>query len=598
MDDIKLIIWDLDETFWHGILSEEEIKPIESNINILKELTDRGIVNSIASKNDYTLAKKKLKDIGIWEHFVFPSISWEPKGQLINQIIANCQLRPQNVLFIDDNLSNLKEANYYNNGIITSLPDIIPTLLETPSLKGKDDRNHTRLNHYKVLEKRKADLASHSDNYSFLASSNITVTLIDNCIDHIDRIHELLLRTNQLNFTKKRSKIEDLRYTLNNKSTINRIVCVTDKYGDYGIAGFYSLDTNINTLNHFSFSCRLLNLGIEQYLYAYLGDPKLNVSGETAVTLKKNYKPDWIRLSDSPSKHNKISVIPSKELRIFFKGGCDLKQIFHYLQNYNISIENETNYVNDRNIVIHNDHTDIINHCLFNDFTLDKNIPFVDKKTYETELFNHNFDILIYSTLMDFTQNRYRNKENNTIITRGCYDFILTDRNQYEHIINFYKNTKLNSINESFLNYLSENYTNIGQISESDFVNNLSILRNNIPSHIPIIFFNGAEVKSPDPLEENAVTRHKQMNLALDSFISNTNNTYLLDIRKIITDESYIVDSIRHYTRSGYKLIADELVILLTSNLNIKLKKNLIGSFRTNLSWFKKILTDFKSIGR
>ncbi len=592
IDDIKLIIWDLDETFWHGVLSEEEIKPIEPNLNILKELTNRGIVNSIASKNDYTRAKKKLKDLGIWEYFVFPSISWDPKGRLINQIIVNCQLRPQNVLFIDDNLSNLKEATYYNNGIITSLPDIIPTLLESPGLKGKDDHDHTRLKHYKILEQRQAALAKHSDNRSFLTSSNITVTLVDNCLDYFDRIHELLIRTNQLNFTKKRPEISDLRNTLNDKSKINRAVHVKDKYGDYGIAGFYSLDINTNTLNHFIFSCRLLNIGVEQYLYAHLKYPNINVTGQTAVTLKNNYKPDWITLSNSLYRHNKTSKTASKKLRIFFKGGCDLEQTFHYLHNYNVIVKDETNYVNDKKIAVHNEHTDILNHCLYNNYTYDENIPFIDKNTYKTELFECNYDILIYSPLMDYTQIRYKNIKNNTIITKGCYDFILTDKDNRKYILEFYKNTNSNFINNTFLDYLSEYYTNIGQISESDFIKNLNILRNNISDHIPIIFFNGAEVESSNPLEEKAVARHKLMNVALDSFLASTSNTYLLDIRKIISDENYITNSIRHYTRSTYKLIADELIILLTSVLNIKLKKRIGSSFKqklSNLPWLKEI---------
>lgn len=47
---IKLVIWDLDETFWEGTLSEEGISIIEDNLKLVKELSKRGIVNSICSK--------------------------------------------------------------------------------------------------------------------------------------------------------------------------------------------------------------------------------------------------------------------------------------------------------------------------------------------------------------------------------------------------------------------------------------------------------------------------------------------------------------------------------------------------------------------
>ena len=50
MEKIKLVIWDLDDTFWNGVLSEDKVTFNERNIEIVKTLTDRGIVNSICSK--------------------------------------------------------------------------------------------------------------------------------------------------------------------------------------------------------------------------------------------------------------------------------------------------------------------------------------------------------------------------------------------------------------------------------------------------------------------------------------------------------------------------------------------------------------------
>ena len=74
MEKIKLVIWDLDETFWKGTISDGEVEPIPENIEIVKKLTDRGIVNSICSKNDHEVAKNELIKEGVWDYFVFPSI--------------------------------------------------------------------------------------------------------------------------------------------------------------------------------------------------------------------------------------------------------------------------------------------------------------------------------------------------------------------------------------------------------------------------------------------------------------------------------------------------------------------------------------------
>ena len=52
---IKLIIWDLDETFWEGTLSEGGVKKTD-NVKLVKRLSSEGIINTICSKNDYSAA--------------------------------------------------------------------------------------------------------------------------------------------------------------------------------------------------------------------------------------------------------------------------------------------------------------------------------------------------------------------------------------------------------------------------------------------------------------------------------------------------------------------------------------------------------------
>ena len=47
LDKIKLIIWDLDETFWYGTISEEGYTLPDSHVKLVKDLTDAGIINSI-----------------------------------------------------------------------------------------------------------------------------------------------------------------------------------------------------------------------------------------------------------------------------------------------------------------------------------------------------------------------------------------------------------------------------------------------------------------------------------------------------------------------------------------------------------------------
>ena len=146
-NDVKMVIWDLDDTFWNGTLAEGGIEFIESNAEIVRALAGRGIISSIASKNQHEAARDVLERAGLWDYFVFPSISFDPKGEKVAEIIRNASLRAENILFIDDNVSNLEEARFYNPGIMLAQPgEIIPHLLDHPRLTGKADPDLKRLN--------------------------------------------------------------------------------------------------------------------------------------------------------------------------------------------------------------------------------------------------------------------------------------------------------------------------------------------------------------------------------------------------------------------------------------------------------------------
>ena len=58
---LKLIIWDMDDTFWNGTLSEGDIELIPSHIQLIKDTTDCGIINTICSKNNEDDVKEVLK---------------------------------------------------------------------------------------------------------------------------------------------------------------------------------------------------------------------------------------------------------------------------------------------------------------------------------------------------------------------------------------------------------------------------------------------------------------------------------------------------------------------------------------------------------
>lgn len=247
LKNIKIVIWDLDETFWKGTLSEGPIVGIQANINLVKRLTDLGIVNSICSKNDFEPTIKTLSSLSddIAELFVFPSINWLPKGNRIKEMLKTMGLRPQNALFIDDNIHNLEDAKFVNPDLMTAGPEDINHLIRIADATDAQDKTHKRLKQYKILEEKAKAAENFSDNTEFLYSSNIQVQISRDCQNQIDRIVELVQRSNQLNFTKKRDTKEEIEKLIQDTECDTGYVTVKDNFGDYGMVGFFAVKNNI-----------------------------------------------------------------------------------------------------------------------------------------------------------------------------------------------------------------------------------------------------------------------------------------------------------------------------------------------------------------
>src|SRR6201999_4138356 len=69
---IRLVVWDLDGTFWDGTILEGGIQYHQRTHDIVVALARRGIMSSICSKNDHATIKDILCKSGLWDYFVFP----------------------------------------------------------------------------------------------------------------------------------------------------------------------------------------------------------------------------------------------------------------------------------------------------------------------------------------------------------------------------------------------------------------------------------------------------------------------------------------------------------------------------------------------
>jgi FkbH-like protein len=343
---VKLVIWDLDDTFWQGTLTEGGIVPVERNREIVLELSRRGILNSICSKNDYEQVKATLGDLGIWDYFVFPHIQFSPKGRAVAEMLESAGLRVENTLFIDDNPSNLEEVKFFNPGIMTArAADILDALLDHPHCAGKPDPELTRLKQYQFLQRKVVERgASALSNEEFLRASNIRVRIDYNVDANLDRVLELINRTNQLNYTKSRVENAEAiwQFWMELKGSRNNSGCVwvSDNYGDYGLAGFFMMTVRaaVKRLSHFVFSCRAMNMGVEQYVYEMLGEPEIDIAPPVSYGLKPHACVDWIN-TGNPDADGAMGVGNRK---LVLLGACELLQLASYCSSSRVEFVNDS----------------------------------------------------------------------------------------------------------------------------------------------------------------------------------------------------------------------------------------------------------------
>lgn len=272
----KLVIWDLDDTLWHGTLADGD-EPVlhERRAAFVRAFNRHGIVSAICSKNDFETARARLEAFGLWDEFVFPRIAFLPKGEVVRQMITDMQLRPANVLFVDDNARNLNEVAAAAPGIhiIDATSPDCDVLLQSIL----DENAHvekSRIADYRLLETKVSAREQHAlTDEDFLLQSEIEATFtvrMDN-LDFAERIEELINRSNQLNYTQSRVEPGTIRDCILDIDH-HDVICtfVWDKYGYYGLVGVAVFDFKRQQLEHLAFSCRVMHMGIEDFMIGAL----------------------------------------------------------------------------------------------------------------------------------------------------------------------------------------------------------------------------------------------------------------------------------------------------------------------------------------
>ncbi len=569
-DRIKLIIWDLDDTLWNGTLSEGEVTLTDSNISLIKLLTDHGIINSISSKNDHDPVREKLEEAGIWDDFVFNNINWDEKGSQISNKLKTMGLRTENTLFIDDNVRNLEETRYSNPGLMTAGPDIIPYLNVYYSELIPSDKAHSRLEQYKLLERKTKAISSAAGTTKeqFLRDSDIRITVNRNCLEEIDRIFEMVMRTNQLNYTKNRDDKELLTRQIVNDWNDCAYIRARDKFGDYGIVGFYCYNMREHSMEHFLFSCRVLGMGIEQYVYNTLGCPAFEIKEPVASKLTSGVVVSWIRENEGEAVTE--DRIKNNRVRILLKGPCDMSAIEPYLAGANITTE--FNYVNDKGFVTtgqnHTEH--IIESAKLSAEEIDdiiREAPFIIKGDFETNLFSHKYHAICLSLLQDLASGLYRNKRTGSYISFSSKNYDLTDVKNTDRFINKEIQGHDYPFTREIISDFSDKWEFAGNTPLEMLLGNLDYIYENVQGKPLFILLLGSEIDCDHNTEEFAglCEIYREINPVIKAFAEDHERIKVINPTEFIHSQDDFEDCINHYSRNVYYEIAGRISDLINN---------------------------------
>lgn len=292
----KLVVFDLDNTLWKGVLLEGDVDPFPGLRNLFERLDERGILISIASKNAREDAMAKLEELDLTDYLLFPQISWNPKSASVKKIVETIDIGTDTVIFVDDNPFERQEVEQAVAGVEVLPETTVSELLDHPRLQGSATaESRRRRKMYQEAVARKEVAEGFGDDYvEFLKTCEIVTTIRRDEPEDFDRIAELVQRTNQLNFSGRKYGREETRELLADPDLERYVIECEDRFGSYGTVGFCLVSrkaggngkSEVVVVDDFMLSCRVQGKFIEQAILYFLAEK----DGETASRIEVNFR--------------------------------------------------------------------------------------------------------------------------------------------------------------------------------------------------------------------------------------------------------------------------------------------------------------------
>lgn len=275
---VKCVLWDLDQTAWDGILEDQDADRVVLRPGVLQTmmaLDERGILQSIASKNDHDNAWRVLERLGVAHLFLYPQINWEPKSANVQRIVASLNIGVESCAFIDDSPFERAEVAHELPAIRIFADADVHTLLERPEFDVPvTEESRQRRAFYRAESERKQQAVQYAGGYgTFLKTCEMEATLFRPTErEHVERCLELLHRSNQFNLSTYRYTREEFAQLLEQRDVVCICTSCRDRFGDYGIVGFASLGVSKGgaVLKDFVLSCRVAQKKLENAWFKWL----------------------------------------------------------------------------------------------------------------------------------------------------------------------------------------------------------------------------------------------------------------------------------------------------------------------------------------
>ena len=272
----KVLVWDLDNTLWAGTLAEGDDVQIRPRAReVIETLDQRGILLSVASKNDPRQALERLGQLGLADFFIYPQISWAAKSKGIGTIAEKINVGLDAIAFIDDQPFELDEVGHTHPEVLTLAASELDCLLDRPEFQPRfiTDESAMRRSMYRAdIERNAAEEDYEGPDEDFLASLGMKFSIALAQKEDLQRAEELTVRTNQLNSTGITYSYDDLDALRDSENQRLLVADLTDTYGPYGKIGLALLEVGpaIWTVDLLLMSCRVMARGVGTIMLSYL----------------------------------------------------------------------------------------------------------------------------------------------------------------------------------------------------------------------------------------------------------------------------------------------------------------------------------------